>query len=86
MKTIWKYPLEITDEQVVAMPNDAEILTVQMQGSELCLWAVVEDTNPKEPRTICIIGTGNPMPDERFLIYIGTAQMGPLVWHVFEKT
>jgi len=38
-KTTWKYPLEITDEQNLMMPEGAEILTAQMQGGTLCLWA-----------------------------------------------
>lgn len=42
MKTIYKYPLDVTDRQVIAMPEDAEILTVQVQNGKPMLWAVVD--------------------------------------------
>lgn len=96
MRTIWKYPLGITDRQVVRMPRDAEILSVQVQGRHLCLWAMVDGDSPLEDRSIRIFGTGNPIDDwvgnpideyddiGRF-VFVGTAQMGPFVWHVFEE-
>jgi len=88
MKKIFKYPLEITDTQFVELPLGAEILTAQMQGNQLCLWAIV-NTLPeavKKNRRIEIIGTGNPMPIGD-LKYISTFQMlgGGLVFHVFEN-
>lgn len=88
MKKIFKYPLEITDTQFVELPLGAKILTAQMQGNQLCLWAVV-NTLPeavKKNRRIEIIGTGNPMPTGD-LEYISTFQMmgGGLIFHVFEN-
>lgn len=88
MKKIFKYPLEITDTQFVELPLGAEILTAQIQGSQLCLWAIV-NTLPeavKKNRRIEIIGTGNPMPTGD-LKYISTFQMydGGLVFHAFEN-
>lgn len=46
-RTIWKYPLAITDTQNVMMPEGAEILSAQMQGDTLCLWALVNPDAPK---------------------------------------
>lgn len=88
MKKIFKYPLEITGTQFVELPLGAEILTAQMQGSQLCLWAIV-NTLPeavKKNRRIEIMGTGNPMPTGE-LKYISTFQMmgGGLILHVFEN-
>ena len=88
MKKIYKYPLEITDTQFVELPLGAEILTAQMHGGQLCLWAVV-NTLPeavKKNRRIEIIGTCNPMPTGD-LKYISTFQMmgGGLIFHVFEN-
>ena len=88
MKKIFKYPLEITDTQFVELPLGAEILTAQIQGDQLCLWAIV-NTLPgavKKNRRIEIIGTGNPMPTGE-LKYISTFQMmgGGLIFHVFEN-
>jgi len=80
MQTIYKYPLEITDRQSVWMPARAKLLTVQMQHGVLCLWAEVDTMNPDEEIAIAVYGTGNPCAGGQ---YIGTAQDGPLVWHVY---
>lgn len=84
MKRVFKYPLETTDEQTVHMPRGAHPLCVQVQGGP-CLWAMVDDQQPTEPRTIRVIGTGHPIPDADRLDYIGTYQLhgGALVFHIF---
>lgn len=84
MKRIFKYPLQTRDEQTLQMPRDSSPLCVQMQGGP-CLWAVVDDAQPTEPRTVRMIGTGHPIPDADTLVYVGTYQLhgGALVFHVF---
>jgi hypothetical protein len=82
---IWKYPLEVTDYQDIEMPQDAEILTVQVQRGTPCLWALVNPDKPREARRIFTVGTGH---DARHIVgwhYVGTYQlhMGRLVFHVF---
>jgi hypothetical protein len=85
MKTIWKFTLKTTDEQVIEMPRGAKLLTVQMQDNRPQLWALVDSVKPNEQRTIATFGTGNPAEDGE---YIGTYQMrgGELVFHVFDIT
>jgi hypothetical protein len=87
MKTIYKYPLHITDTQVVTAPQGAVWLTVQVQRDILGLWAVVDPTAKPCGRTIRIYGTGQPIPDYECppKKHIGTVQEGPLVWHIFEE-
>lgn len=87
MKTIWQYPLDITDVQTIGMPEGAEIISAQMQGSQLCLWAIVIATRAVTPRIICIFGTGDEMFTAAEYSPIDTVQMagGSLVWHVFER-
>lgn len=83
---IWKYRLNIIDEQQLFLPVDAKILTVQTQHGTCYLWTLVNEENTaKELRKIAIYGTGNPLPDNPGE-YIGTFQMrgGDLVFHVFE--
>ena len=83
---IWKYQLNVIDEQQLFLPADAKILTVQTQRGTPCLWALVNEENTaKELRKIAIYGTGNPIPDDPGE-YIATFQMhnGDLVFHVFE--
>lgn len=88
MKTIFKYPIEVTDRQIVRMPRGAQILSVQYQGKQLCIWAQVDDQEPLVDRVVLVCGTGHPMPEAPvgvFLHHIGTVQDGPYVWHVFER-
>ena len=83
---VWKYSLVVTDTQVIEMPLGAEILTVQLQGKALCLWARVITSRAPEKRTIAIYGTGHEMFAGVDHAYIGTFQVdeGALVFHVFE--
>lgn len=87
MKTIWKFPLAVMDRQRVLMPKGTEILTVQRQSEQACIWAIVDDQAEMETRAFDIYGTGNPMPELAMgdaRKYVGTFQAPPFVWHVFE--
>lgn len=84
--TIYKYPLEITDEQVVMLPAYARLLTVQVQNDKPCLWAVVNPALPNDvPLTVYMFGTGHPIEDSNNMAYLATFQMygGRGVFHVF---
>lgn len=86
MQTIYKYPIAITDTQAVLMPVSAEILSVQFQRDDLCLWAAVDPSEEKRARVICIFGTGHSMPPPASMRFLGTAQQcSGDVWHVFEQ-
>lgn len=93
MQTIWKYELQITDEQELKIPPNADILSVAYQRNNdeqrdmLCLWAMVQPSRLQMSRFIEIHGTGNPSIDPQYTrIFIGTVVMpNNLVWHVFER-
>lgn len=86
-KTIWKFELEIADDQTIEMPVDSEILTVQTQNEIPCIWALVDPTAEKEIRHIKIYGTGHDIPYNQPKKYLGTFQLknGAIVFHVCEK-
>jgi len=88
MKRIFKYDLEIIDEQNLILPHEYEILTVQPQGEKLCLWAMVNSASIYKNITIRMYGTGHLIVLEEFetLKYISTVQLyaGSLVLHCFE--
>jgi len=82
--TIWKFPLELDDQQVISMPEGSQILTVQTQDGIPCLWALVDEGAEKEDRVIYTIGTGGPFADDpEDLVYVGTYQLPNLVFHIF---
>lgn len=84
MRTIWKYQLEIENEQTIQMPFSAEILCVQPQAGVICLWAIVNEMEEQEGQTFYIYGTGHICNSLRET-YIGTCQIGEYVYHVFKK-
>lgn len=84
-KAIWKFPLKTDDVQQIEMPEGAQILCVQMQGGNPCIWAMVDPEAEKTKRTFEIFGPGHPVP-EATRMYIGTYQLynGSLVFHLFQ--
>lgn len=88
-KTIWKYPLQLVDKQVIDMPYGAKLLTVQVQHEIPCVWVAVDQPEPifKAPVTFWIVGTGRQIPMEAVTKsgYLGSFQLdgGHLVFHVF---
>lgn len=84
--TIWKFEIKPQDEIVLAMPTGARILTVQTQGGNPMLWAIVSPDAKVVRRTVYVRGTGHQMGVAEGAAYIGTFQMlkGSLVFHVFD--
>lgn len=87
--TIWKFPIEIKDLNVIEMPKGSRILDFQdmeIWGQKTgMIWALVNPDNEKEERRFRIVGTGNPLPQEIALNYIGTVAREFYVWHLFEE-
>lgn len=91
MKTIYKYPLQLCDEQTIAMPKNASILSAQWVRGEICIYAVV-DTEEKmsEPHQFLIVGTGHPIhpntpPKDHYFLGSVHNDDQSLIFHVFEK-
>ena len=82
MKTIWKFPFEIASFIEVEMPNNPEMLHVELQGWQPCLWAIVDPDNEKRVFSFLLIGTGHPLPDNAAK-HVGTFQQKQFVWHMF---
>lgn len=82
--TIWKFPFVIEDVVTVSMPEDATVLSVQVQNGEPCIWAVVDPSNPIVMRIFHLRGTGHALGEVGQ--FIGTFQMmdGGLVFHLFD--
>lgn len=82
---IWKYSV-YPGGTTLRMPAGAEILCVQPQHEDICMWARVHPDSELETRRFRVFGTGHPM-DEGQRKYLGTAQVwnGRFVWHVFEE-
>lgn len=84
MKTIWKFNLQLKDEQTVKMPKDSYVVHLGEQSGRLCLWAFCDTEAPLEDRTFRIYGTGHEIKDGEGFLHCGTVIAGSFVWHIYE--
>jgi hypothetical protein len=84
MRTIWKFPFEIADDIPLELPVGAEVVHVDTQGGQPCIWALVDPEAPKEKQHFRIHGTGHPIDDPEFQ-YVASFQQSRFVWHLFRK-
>ena len=90
MKTVWKFTIDpsqtVGDTFTLDIPVAAQILTVQIQHSEIVLWALVDPTIQTERRKFRVVGTGYNIKYGAPMNYIGTVQLygGDIVLHIFE--
>ena len=82
-KRIWKYTLNPLN--TIELPVDAEILSVDEQNGEICMWVALTPEMDAYPRRFIIYATGDTI---EFPVYkhIGTVKLndGSLIFHVFE--
>lgn len=83
-KTIWKYPVPVTDTFSLDLPEGSTILTVQVQFGHPNIWVKVQPDAEKVTRKFRVYGTGHDIDQEGE--YIGTFPMSgeQLVFHLFE--
>ena len=89
MRAVWKFPLQVAVNIIIPMPPGSEIIYVEAQREEPCLWAIVDlnrTEEEKEFRRFAVFGTGHTICDPS-LKYIGTflAFGGSFVGHVVEQ-
>jgi hypothetical protein len=82
---VYKYPLPVSDVVELEMPIGAEILYVDTQRGDVCLWARVEPGADTEARRFRFAGTGHELGDGVGR-HVGSCLMheGRLVFHIFE--
>lgn len=81
--TIWKFPLLRMGNEL-QLPLGGRVLSVQMQGQHVTLWALVDPGADTVKRFYDIYGTGWPIQGDPGT-HVGTVQRDNGVWHVFER-
>ena len=88
---IYKYPIQLLDQQVLTLPKDAEFLSAGFQDGNLMVWArvLVSDLglseSETEGRSVAIFGTGHSIPPNLAdAPHIGTIFDEDMVWHIFD--
>jgi len=93
MKRIFKYKIEITDEQVILLPPSGDILHFGLQNDVPYIWVKVDPERTTVKRWFKLVGTGHRFEDgfkvdgnNHILDYIGTVvgHQNTFVWHLFE--
>lgn len=88
MKTIWKFPFNVTGEVTLIVPRYAAFLpyVAAQSPTRLVVWAEVEDDQPLVEHTLHVVGTGNnaTVAFAAAEQYLGTCPAGPFVWHVYD--
>jgi len=82
MKTIWKYPLKLTDHQTIKVPEYGKPIHFGYQSYQLTVWCEVESDNSLYDIKFYIVGTGNQRP-VLSTKYVGTCISHPFVWHLY---
>lgn len=84
MKTVWKFPIKIVDDQVMQMPAGAEIIHAGVDPAGApCVWAKVEPGVAPQDSVLFLSGTGQPIPDGGHVDHVGTFRHYAFVWHVW---
>ena len=86
MLKIFKYEIEITEEQVIMLPEGAVILHFGLQKDVPYIWVRVEEHVEKVKRHFKVVGPGHVFEDYA-LEYVGTVvnHKGYFVWHLYEN-
>lgn len=86
MKTIYKYPFKISAVVEIDLPFGSRVLTIQPQGNEVFLWALVDSEEKQMLKSrFCVYGTGQPAFELiSYLRYFTTIQVNGFVWHIFQ--
>lgn len=71
---IWKFALKTMIEQSIEMPENAQLLSVQVQSRQPCIWGVVNPYNENSKRIFYTFGISTDLPEAN-LKYVGTYQM-----------
>ena len=87
MFKVFKYPIDVTDDQTIVLPPDAELLKIMVQHDVPCMWVRVDTSKAVVPWEFKLVGTGHPAPSYETHIYVDSFMIedGALVFHLFSK-
>lgn len=94
MRTIFKYPVPITDRFSVTMPGAIKVLPAEVQGtaSESFMWVEVDPEGAEAEHHFAVVGTGGMIPSTHSdaaggmvvcADHLKTWQAPPFVWHLY---
>ena len=85
MRTIYRYPLRVTDVQTITGPGLDQIVSVDNRRSELEVWGEVNTAEIDVTWKVYVVGTGNSADHVVWADHVGHVIDGPFVWHVYAR-
>lgn len=87
MKTVYKYPLEVQENNVIDLPYEKILGIYQDRTGKHCLYALVDTDRPDRKYVVSMYGTGWDLGDRHEgKDYLGTIRLNDvLILHVFGK-
>lgn len=85
-RVIYKYPLEITDSQVIELQTEfpaIDILHIAMQDDVLTMWVEVDLDVPAQSVPIFVVGTGHKLPTDAQMHLATVQDPHGFVWHIY---
>lgn len=88
MRTIYKYPIEIRDQQTIQVPvtghgGGPDFLHVGLDAlGKPSIWLEVDPEGSPRDCNVYVVGTGMPLPSSAAQ-HLGTFVQGPYVWHLY---
>ena len=86
MKAIYKYKLNLVDEQTIPSPRYSTVLSAIAQHDVIVAYALVDTAMTEtHDKTFRIVGTGHHLKDHAKWQYLATVATNSdlFVWHVF---
>ena len=86
MITIYKYELQVVDEQEIEMYDEYKLLSVIEQNGKIVVYALINtDSNPRYNVKFIMRGTGHNAEKAANLTFLGTVKLlnGLLIYHIF---
>jgi hypothetical protein len=84
LRTIYKYNLDITDQQIITtIPGEVVHVGLDPANNIPCIWVDGFTDRSSVYRTLWVVGTGNFVPTQ-VQRHIGSFRQDPFIWHVYE--
>ena len=88
-RRVLRYELETFEHQVLNLPAESDLLSIQEQQGKLVLWVLAWDDAEIEERDFYVVRTDEEVPEIEgwsTLVFLATVQgKRDREWHVFTK-
>ena len=85
MNKIVKYQVPMNQEFSLDIPQDSQILNVQILDSNPVLWVLIDDSKYQVTTNFLLYTSESPIPSTDNLSYIGSFSFNSFEGHLFRK-